>query len=456
MINKLRDILIVEGHMIPPPLGKTNVPRDPTIRALVRDFSSQDPEKIRVVRWDEKVEHRKESYQEPGVIRGSGNYVRASDGRRSTTSNNKKRPKMKLPDEYLKSQKEAKMGVQKNSQRKRREKGKRSKGNLEERDELADPADLPSDEEWNPKVTKKAKNSRRPRKSAVKVEPQSDGGAADFNSALSMMRFGSNDATVSKHRSLPIKLPISPEKLAKWPAGSSGTPVSETQTMQIDSTVDYEDDATEADIQYAEDDEAYEEVDEDYEEPAEDGVHQEELQFVSPNSLFKKHFGELPDISYRGLFEHGTLDEYSAAIKAGTDPKLNGQKYKKSSSFITSNLASPLVHMTYAESVALAQANSQPSNLLSAADALFTNANSFAAAGIHLPVPMHLNSQFGALGLDSDDPFEDHPVHTPQYAPQPYDMAEQIAKNHTPPYPTFGSQISSFVSSALSGCFVFD
>lgn len=456
MLNKLRDILVVEGHMIPPPLGKTTIPQDPTIRGFIRDFTKEAPNAVRVVGWTEKIINRKESYKEPGVVCGSGNYVRDSSGRRSITGRNKQRPRVKLPEDYLKAQEEAKKSVSK-SRRQRCERSKRAKCDGEERSELADPADLPSDEEWDPKVTKKAKTARRPRNSAVKVEPQSDGEAASVISASSIMHFGSNDEATPKDRSLTIKLLLSPEKLAMFPAGTSGPTISGSNAMEIDSMNGYDDDATDADIEYAAADEEYDEVDEAYEEVAEGGDQQDEHQFLSPRSLFEKQFAGLPDISYRGPFEHGTLDEYRAAIEAGTDPKLNGRKYKNRSEGVYPNLVSPSGHMTYAESVAYAQASSQASDFQPATEALFTNANSFAGAGIHHPIPTHLNLKFGALGLDpSDDPFVDRSIHTPPHAPLPFDMAQQLAGNCTPPYHTFAPQVSSSVSPKLSHCFVFD
>ena len=59
-LNKLRDVLVIEGHMVPPLLGKVTVKQDPSIRGYIRDMNDEIPTTTRTVRWDEKCEDRKE------------------------------------------------------------------------------------------------------------------------------------------------------------------------------------------------------------------------------------------------------------------------------------------------------------------------------------------------------------------------------------------------------------
>ena len=76
-LSKLRDVLVVEGHMVPPALGKnTKKGPDGMIRGFVRDMESDNPTTTRPVDWREPYTHPQHSIQEPGVVRGSGNYSR--------------------------------------------------------------------------------------------------------------------------------------------------------------------------------------------------------------------------------------------------------------------------------------------------------------------------------------------------------------------------------------------
>ena len=74
-LNKLRDVLVGEGHMVPPLIGKlgATVPED-TPRGYIRDLSSQDPYVTKKVMWSDYVEDRRESLVIPGIVRGSGAY----------------------------------------------------------------------------------------------------------------------------------------------------------------------------------------------------------------------------------------------------------------------------------------------------------------------------------------------------------------------------------------------
>ncbi|KAI1007618.1 hypothetical protein K3495_g613 [Podosphaera aphanis] len=73
MLNKLRDVLITEGHMIPPAMGNGIQP-DPDVRGYVRDLESGIPGSTRILRWDENYPNASESLCDSGFVRGSGNY----------------------------------------------------------------------------------------------------------------------------------------------------------------------------------------------------------------------------------------------------------------------------------------------------------------------------------------------------------------------------------------------
>ncbi|KAH8593728.1 hypothetical protein B0O99DRAFT_209644 [Bisporella sp. PMI_857] len=83
----MRDILVAEGHMIPPPLGRRATGGDTSVRGLVRDFESENPTTSKPLPWAEAYEHPKKSLAIPGIVRGSGNYVR--DGGKLATSHQK-------------------------------------------------------------------------------------------------------------------------------------------------------------------------------------------------------------------------------------------------------------------------------------------------------------------------------------------------------------------------------
>ena len=59
-LNKLRDTLVAEGHMVPPLCGKVSHRNDPDIRGMIRDMSQKDISAVRNVLWDELIEDRKE------------------------------------------------------------------------------------------------------------------------------------------------------------------------------------------------------------------------------------------------------------------------------------------------------------------------------------------------------------------------------------------------------------
>ncbi|RAL66362.1 hypothetical protein DID88_006031 [Monilinia fructigena] len=147
-INKMRDVLITEGHLVPPPIGKKAVPKN-----------------ISFCRVDEEIVDLKESLVVPGVSRGSGTYRRNKDlwsckkssiAEETPTKIVRARPR---PDKQLSK---AKPG--------RKEKTSKNK---RERSESLDPAEMPSDDDYNPGNRLKIKGSRK-RKVKVKSERNYD------------------------------------------------------------------------------------------------------------------------------------------------------------------------------------------------------------------------------------------------------------------------------------------
>jgi hypothetical protein len=227
-IEKMRYKLIAEGHIVPPTKTKPYLPMDPNVRALVRADPNGPPGKVRIVRWDEHIEHLKKSLDNPGISNGSGRYRRGPDGRRSTAGARRDEPQLKVeyPEEYLANAKAIadSVSAEKTKARRQRAKDKKrkrmeqSQSDAEERGEVADPADLTEDSEYVP-VAKKTRTRRSLRKSRSKVETRDE--VEEEHTTYAVMQFGSTDEVTSNGTSsLPIKLSISSEKLATKPTSA--------------------------------------------------------------------------------------------------------------------------------------------------------------------------------------------------------------------------------------------
>jgi hypothetical protein len=241
MLLKMRERLVVEGHMVPPEKTKPHIKPNPRVRGFVRKDPDGDPGVVRVVAWNEELEHPKKSLENPGIVCGSGKYTRGPDGRKSQSGarRNEPRLKLKLPDDVLKDSLKLKEEASAELTKARRDRYKRkhnlprrqnAREDAEERGDIADPAELSSDGEWDPSVRKNprrltAKAATKPvrmssRKSRVKIEPESENEDIQGSKlGSSMMEFGSEDEEESP--TLPIKFSIAPEKLAQFPVGRS-------------------------------------------------------------------------------------------------------------------------------------------------------------------------------------------------------------------------------------------
>lgn len=221
-INKMRDVLITEGHLVPPPLGKKAV-FDPSIRGYIRDMDAEDPKTSRPVGWLEEIVDLKESLVIPGVSRGSGTYRRDKtrwQGNRSTigeetpTKTNKKLPKPKSEP------KEKAVKIKK------------------ERSESLDPAEMPSDEDYDPRNRLKIKGYRK-RKVKAKTKrrnemdedmdkiTESENESLGYSGSETYLKDTPSKKKVSDNNdatplAFPVKLKLSPIALSQFPAGVAG------------------------------------------------------------------------------------------------------------------------------------------------------------------------------------------------------------------------------------------
>ncbi|TGO22943.1 hypothetical protein BPAE_0149g00060 [Botrytis paeoniae] len=223
-INKLREILIPEGHLVPPPFAKKNTV-DPNVRGYIRDMDSEDPKATRLVTWEEEIDDLKESLVVPGVTRGSGTYRRD----RARWQNQKATIVEETPTKTFSTRSHPDKRASK-AKTPQKEKSFMVK---KERSESIDPVEMPSDEDYDPGNRLKIKGHRK-RKVKVKTERKydldetsdSDGESFgyseddDFLAETPCKKVAGNHITTPL-ASLPLKLKISPRKLKKFAAGAS-------------------------------------------------------------------------------------------------------------------------------------------------------------------------------------------------------------------------------------------
>lgn len=88
-LNKLRTILLTEGHLVPPKARTRNrlaSENNPEIRGYIRPDGA-GPFETREVGWDEKIEDLVKSIENPEIIRGSGRYPRTKKSPTDDTRN---------------------------------------------------------------------------------------------------------------------------------------------------------------------------------------------------------------------------------------------------------------------------------------------------------------------------------------------------------------------------------
>ncbi|TGO87185.1 hypothetical protein BPOR_0244g00100 [Botrytis porri] len=222
-INKMREILIPEGHLVPPHFAKKH-PVDPNVRGYIRDMNSEDPKATRAVTWDEEIDDLKESLVVPGITRGSGTYRRD----RARWQNNKATIVEETPTKTVSSRQRP----EKRASKAKTEPKEKSFMVKKERSESIDPIEMPSDEDYDPGNRLKIKGHRK-RKVKVKTErkydldetSESEGESFgysddDFLEETPCNKFAGNHAATPL-ASLPVKLKISPDRLKNFAAGAS-------------------------------------------------------------------------------------------------------------------------------------------------------------------------------------------------------------------------------------------
>ena len=168
-MNKTREYMITEGHMVPPLKQKRGSPQDADIRGIIRDMTSEEPSETRVVGWDEEIEDRKANLEVPGIIRGSGKYPRtprkskskSEDGDENadetTPSTSKKRGRKADGDETSSAEVTP---IKKTKKSGGKRKTIKSEESVSEHDVC--PEDLISDEDYEPNAkVKRNKHGRR-------------------------------------------------------------------------------------------------------------------------------------------------------------------------------------------------------------------------------------------------------------------------------------------------------
>ncbi|KAH6669886.1 hypothetical protein B0J14DRAFT_565664 [Halenospora varia] len=308
--NRLRYILLSEGHLVPPPLGKLGSVAPPYIRGYVRDMESENIYATRVVQWDEKVEDRKESLEIPGLVRGSGNYRKSEKVKPKPVAQVKKeavaakKPEHVTPEDKV--QPEAKT-----PKRVRAPRARVNKAPPKLKDE-ADPAELDSEDDYTPGAVKRCRRSTRKR-TVIKPELVSDDDTVndetfadadtevenDVFCATPKMNSGTSTPMSQPRSSLRVKLGVDSKKLSKFPAGESGvcgfkSMLSSSLASRRNSTVDLGEDS---------------DGDEDM---------RDSPSFKASTRLHS---------SYAGPLVHGSIDEVVAKFKQGDSSHGSGDMF---------------------------------------------------------------------------------------------------------------------------------
>ncbi|CZR53698.1 uncharacterized protein PAC_03578 [Phialocephala subalpina] len=260
MLCKLREVLISEGHFIPPSLGKQVMKIDPLVRGYTRDLDKAEPWAAKIVYWTDEVDHPTESRTDTNIIRGSGKYRLATADQVDKV--NEARERIEGPDALP-----AYSSASRNSSRANGSTPVKSRSQMrnsaqkpslsrkfvddEEIEEVA-PEENDLDSDYNPEVTK-----RRSRRSGVRPSRTRRPAVVEKFVDESDDEF---EPLPRRRRSLIAKLPV--------PAISSSP--------------------------------------------------------QKPSTAPSKFAG----LSYRGPEEHGSIQQFSDAVKDGMDPSLNGSRHQ--------------------------------------------------------------------------------------------------------------------------------
>jgi hypothetical protein len=460
MLNKLRDVLVAEGHMVPPLLGKGPQYYDESVRGYVRDMNAPNPTTVRALLWTEEYEDKKESLVTPGIGQGSGRYARGSSQVLMVPDTGDER-RSRLPRD-IKEKLEAKKAEAKNK--------KKSTRKIKQ-EPIDEPNfnELESDAEYQP-VTSSAKR-KAPKKTAasknksprvvkrkifeadVSSDADSESNATDneecFFSPDKTPRSTTIDRGVSTPSSTPapsrpVILSLSRDMLVRFPAGVSGS----VSTARSNSTANALSNEASLHTRY-------------------DGGREDAALVRSPDALLDDEFEQeeslrnaiQQNISYQGPEVDGSLQDFARRLAASTNPLRNKEKpnakwagSSHKDPFTTAHSASYVARSSgyttptsYGPSIAAfgSPHSTSLSNLFARDTEFGFNSTSGAVApelyGDHKPnmnwkaSPNHGNNLHRINGSydDDEDPFDDDHLGnpTPPYAAPPF-----LASQHTPPY----------------------
>jgi hypothetical protein len=341
-LNKLRDVLITEGHMVPPLLGKYSVPQDPTVRGYIRDMDAEKPTDTRVVRWGEKIEDPKENLEVEGVVRGSGNYRRglskALEKVQKATGERRNRLPLELRDN-------ATTRTVSNSQTGTKEVVKRGASVVSSRSESLDPADMDSEEDYDPSAAKK-KSKYGLRKVSKPVgkykaeESDYEAGEETEEEATQPIRSlvtvaintpqakrlkgcDTGHGLITPPSNKPVILNLRSDLLERFPSGTG-----------LKNEVS--NDETALDVEHSGDEMEQDVVDENGSDfgsanyDAEDGKYGIAAPEYPKTPIHPLAQQMARHVSYQGMGMHGLKAQYDDALRKGLDPKINGLDFKKS------------------------------------------------------------------------------------------------------------------------------
>lgn len=323
-------------------------------------MEADKPTDTRVVRWGEHIEDRKDNLQDVGVVRGSGNYRRiqvdaahqrglskALEKRQQATGERRNRLPVELREPRIASNGAiGEVPIKKEKAEKPIK--KRVTRAVSYRAESLDPAALSSDAEYDPTANKKmAKPRLRSTKPVGKYKVESDDETIDDGEEEEIIparvpvstpqkeRHLGNEkgqilmtppATTSKAaiNSMIVKLKLRPDLLRRLasrdPKALAQATKEETEDERYGGDMENNSGCGAEDL----------EVEEDFDEPdtpTRQNYRQTLLHSFAFDIIQQRTGGE-----YQGIEEHGTRAEYMKAINNGTDPKVNGLKYKLSGS----------------------------------------------------------------------------------------------------------------------------
>ncbi|PVH80959.1 hypothetical protein DL98DRAFT_181551 [Cadophora sp. DSE1049] len=318
MLNKLRDVLVTEGHMIPPVLGKATSPVDPTLRGYIRDMDSPYPTTTKAVRWTDDVTDRKESLVVPGLVRGSGKYRKVPKNelvpvpKEDLKPGQRRNRKPAEVDEWAAEQRSLKESAKKGKAEEREAKRAANGGSgatgsgrstrakkviKDESESEIDPADLNSDEDYNPNVKKKTTSRGKRVVIGKPTSPDpftSPTPRSRKRSAKVALNYNTGDDEEDEERDTPnsliVKLRVPSRELQRFEPGESGKkPKNAAHFNPGPAKILFKDEIMKALLQT--------------EVAGGDVVH---------------------SVVYLGTEMHGTMPQFMKAVAEDTDPRLNG------------------------------------------------------------------------------------------------------------------------------------